>query len=88
MKFIVRDKETGEYIGLIAGGYPRRYEKVRFKKNAKRFKSKGGIKRAIRHRVKNKVYWNAISKRQTPPPGESQYKTVFPDNYEIIEVKF
>lgn len=87
MPLIVRNKDTGQYIGEKYSGYPKRHEEVRFKKYAKRYKSEGGVGRSIRHVVKNPKYWNAIENHQTPPPGEKQSIVVIPDNYEIIKVK-
>lgn len=87
MPLIVKNKDTGLYIGDEYGGYPKRHEEVKYKKYAKRYKSVGGIKRSVRHVINNDVYWDAVNSGHNPPPGEKQILIVVPDNYEIIEVK-
>lgn len=87
MPLIVRNKDTGQYIGEKYGGYPKRHEEVKYKKYAKRYKSEGGVRRSIRHVVKNPEYWNAIENHQTPAHGVRMHLIVVPDKYETIKVK-
>ena len=87
MPLIVRNKDTGKYVGDGIEGYPKRNKEVKYKKYAKRYKSEGGVKRSIRRIVKNPVYWDAVDDHKVPPHGEIQNMVVVPDNYEIIKVK-